>query len=273
MSSTQTPAAALAVLQPGTGSERMKNNGVMRPRTSSGLASPNPTVSRRRDGNGSMRAIRVLLVDDHPIVRKGLASCLARHSHLLVVGEAADGMEALDQARTLLPDVILLDIDLPKLNGLGVAEALRKELPKIKVLILSMYQQPESLPRIFQSGARGYLLKDALPDELVKAIETVADGESCFSPEIARAALNQLVQGKKKVEDLSGLTNREREVLVLIAAGLSNKEIATNLNVGVRTVETHRERTMRKLNIHSVAGLTRFAIAKGLVRLQDAAWR
>ena len=213
--------------------------------------------------------IRVLLVDDHPVVRMGISSCLARHPHLQVVGEAADGLEALAKARELLPDIVLLDIDLPQMSGLVVADVLRKELPNIKVLILSMYQRADYLPRILQSGARGYVLKETSPEELAKAIETVIAGECYFSPEIARLALNQLVQGNGNGPDLAALTNREREVLVLVAEGLSNKEIANNLNVGVRTVETHRERIMRKLAIHSVAGLTRFAIAKGLITLRD----
>ena len=213
--------------------------------------------------------IRVLLVDDHPVVRKGISCCLARHPHLLVVGEAADGLEALAKARELLPDIVLLDIDLPQMSGVAVADVLRKELPKIKVVILSRYQGPQYLSRVLQAGARGYVLKGASPEELAKAIETVIAGECYFSPEVARLALNQLAQGNGAGLDVADLTNREREVLVLVAEGLSNKEIASNLNVGVRTVETHRERIMRKLGIHSVAGLTRFAIAKGLITLRD----
>jgi DNA-binding NarL/FixJ family response regulator len=214
-----------------------------------------------------------MLVDDHPVVRKGISSCLERHNHLLVVGEAAEGNEAVAKARELLPDIVLLDIDLPRLSGLGVAEVLRKDLPNIKVIILSMYQRAEYLPRIIQSGARGYVLKDSPPEELVKAIEMVSAGECCFSPEIARLALSQVVQENGAGPAESELTSREKEVLVQVAGGFCNKEIATNLNVGVRTVETHRERIMRKLSIHSVAGLTRFAVAKGLVTLRDAVVR
>jgi DNA-binding NarL/FixJ family response regulator len=213
--------------------------------------------------------IKILLADDHPIVRKGIIACLARHEHLVIVGEAADGLEAVAKAKQLLPDILLLDIDMPKMNGLAATEVLRKELPQIKVLILSMYQRSEYLLRILQSGARGYVLKGASSEDLLKAIETVNKGETFFSPEIARLALNQFVQGNGDGPDLAQLTNREREVLVLVAEGLSNKEIAENLGVGVRTVETHRERIMRKLGTHSVAGLTRLAIAKGLIPLRD----
>jgi len=209
------------------------------------------------------------VADDHPVVRKGMSSCLARHEHLAIVGEAGEGREAVAKTKALLPDVILLDIDMPGMSGLAVSEVLRKELPQVKVLILSMHQRAEYLLRILQSGARGYVLKDAPTDELVKAIETVYAGESYFSPEIARLALNQFVQGNGEGPDLVTVTMRERQVLALIAEGLSNKEIATQLNVGVRTIETHRERIMRKLNIHSIAGLTRFAIAKGLITLRD----
>jgi two-component system, NarL family, nitrate/nitrite response regulator NarL len=219
-------------------------------------------------GNMKKR-IKVLLADDHPVVRKGIASCLLQHDHLQIIGEAADGREALRKAREMEPDIILMDIDMPHMNGLAVTDLLRKELPKVKVLILSMHSNTDFILRIIQSGARGYVLKDSGTDELLKAIEAINNGEAFFSPEVARAALNQYVKGSGTVNSqVTQLTNREREVLVHIADGLSNKEIANQLGVGVRTVETHRERIMRKLNIHSVAGLTKFAISQGLVSLQ-----
>jgi two-component system, NarL family, nitrate/nitrite response regulator NarL len=214
--------------------------------------------------------IKLLLVDDHPVVRKGISSCLTRHAHLNIVGEAADGQEALRKARELKPDLILMDIDIPQINGLTVTEMLKKELPEIKVLILSMHNSTEYVMRIVQSGARGYVLKEASTEELVRAIETVNGGEAFFSPDVARMALNQFMRGGGKDGTDTHLTSREREVLILISEGLSNKEIASKLGVGVRTVETHRERIMRKLNIHSVAGLTKFAISKGLITLGGA---
>jgi len=214
------------------------------------------------------KRIKLLLVDDHPVVRKGIHSCLARHEHLQIVGEAADGAEALRKARELMPDLVLMDIDMPEKDGLQVTELLRKELPKIKVLILSMHSNTEYVMRIIQSGASGYILKEAPTEELVRAIDIVNGGEAFFSPEVARVALNKYVRGGAE-DPAAQLTNREREVLVQIAEGLSNKEIANKLGVGVRTVETHRERIMRKLNIHSVAGLTKFAISKGLISLNS----
>ena len=213
--------------------------------------------------------IKLLLVDDHPVVRRGIISCLAHQARLMIVGEAADGIEAVRKARELSPDIILMDIDMPHMDGLAVTEVLRKEMPNVKVLILSMYSTTDYVLRIIQSGARGYILKEATPEELLKAIETVDAGESFFSPDIARVALNQFVRGPGEGPTPAQLTNREREVLVQIAEGLSNKEIASHLGVGVRTVETHRERIMRKLNIHSVAGLTKFAISKGLISLRE----
>ncbi len=216
---------------------------------------------------GVKRRIRLLVVDDHPVVRKGISACLGRHSNFEVVGEAGDGEAALSQARELAPDIVLMDLDLPQMDGLVVTEILRREQPRLKVLILSMHSSSESVLRIFKAGARGYVLKGASPEELVRAVETVQAGETFFSPEVARLALNQFVDrvGDRAADEL---TAREREVLMQIADGLSNKEIASRLNMGVRTVETHRERLMRKLNIHSVAGLTKYAIGRGWVTLR-----
>ena len=265
MKTTQPPSALFSAKPPATLPNPSPGGSVQPLQASAKETHPHNTGNAKKMTN----RIRILLVDDHPVVRKGISSCLARHEHLVIVGEAADGLEAVAKAKALMPDIVLPDIDLPQMSGLVVAEVLRKELADTKVLILSVHQRAEFLPHILQSGARGYVLKEASPEELVRAIETVNAGECFFSPEIARLALNQFVQGNGPGPGLAELTNREREVLVVIAEGLSNKDISNKLGIGVRTVETHRERIMRKLAIHSVAGLTRFAIAKGLITLRD----
>jgi two-component system nitrate/nitrite response regulator NarL len=224
------------------------------------VAQPQPAKTKR---------VRILIADDHPVVRRGLGSMLASQEQFEIVGEAGDGHQTLERARTLLPDVILMDIDMPQMSGLAVTELLRQQLPQIKVLILSMHSNPEFVVRILQSGARGYALKDTSPDELVRAITTIHAGDAFFSPDVARLALDQFVRGNTSGPNPSDLTNREREVLIQIAEGRSNKEIANILNVGVRTIETHRERIMKKLDIHSIAGLTRFAVSNGLVTLPE----
>jgi two-component system nitrate/nitrite response regulator NarL len=225
--------------------------------------------SRWQGSSRPKNRIKVLLADDHPIVRHGIGSFLARHPRLEIVGEAADGRQALLKIRALMPDLVLLDVDMPHLSGLAVTEVLRRELPQIKVIILSMQQNPECVVRILQSGAHGYVLKDSPVEEIIRAIEAVYDGHAFFSPEIARLALNQFVQGNGEGPRPQDVTPREREVLIKIAEGYSNKEIASVLGVGVRTVETHRERIMRKLDIHTIAGLTRFCIEKGLTSIRD----
>lgn len=214
------------------------------------------------------RKITVLLADDHPVVRKGLISCLSQKPNIKVVGEAADGMEALEKTRELQPDIAIMDINMPRMNGLEVTEMLRKECPGVKILIVSMYNSREYVLRIIQAGACGCVLKEAPPEELLRAIETVDRGEAFFSPELARIALNQCVGGLAQGAPFLQLSRREREVLTLIAQGQSNKEIANSLDIGVRTIETHRERIMRKLDVHSVAGLTKIAIVNGLVSLE-----
>jgi two-component system nitrate/nitrite response regulator NarL len=220
--------------------------------------------------SAARKKIRVLLVDDHPVVRKGLWSCLGHRDNLKIVGEAADGEEALRQVRELAPDVVLMDINMPRMDGLAVAETLRRDAPNVKVLILSMYSNREYVLRIVRAGAGGYVLKDAPPDDLARAVEAVYRGEAFFSPPVARIALSQ-VSGGDPTGPLAPLTNRERDVLLLVAEGKSNKQVALRLGIGVRTIETHRERIMQKLNIHSVAGLTKFALANGLISLDGEA--
>jgi two-component system, NarL family, nitrate/nitrite response regulator NarL len=207
-------------------------------------------------------------VDDHPVVRKGLQLCLSREDTLRVVGEAGDGDEAVEKTLALAPDVVLMDITMPRVSGLVATETLRREAPNVKVLILSMHNNREYILRIIQAGAHGYVSKEASPDELTQAIQSVHGGETFFSPEIAQAALSQLVSHGSKTDQFAMLTGRERQVLMFIAEGRSNKEIASELRIGVRTIETHRERIMHRLNIHSVAGLTKFAIVNGLVPLE-----
>jgi two-component system nitrate/nitrite response regulator NarL len=162
-----------------------------------------------------------------------------------------------------------MDMSMPEMDGLAVTEALRKQVPQSKVLILSMQSNREAVLRIIKAGARGYVLKDAPTDELVHAIEMVYGGDAYFSGPVAKIALNQYVTDADETRPVAKLSEREREVLALIAEGKSNKEIAVHLGIGVRTTETHRERIMRKLDVHSVAGLTKFAIANGISSLEE----
>ena len=219
--------------------------------------------------SAAKKKIRILIADDHPVVRKGLWSCLSAKSNFKIVGEAADGVDAIQKVKELAPDVVLMDIDMPQKDGLEVTNVLRKESPNVKVLILSMQSNRDTVLRIIKAGARGYVLKDASTDELVRAIEAVNAGEAFFSPSVAQIALNQYLTDADDTKPLAKLSERESEVVALIAEGKSNKEIAMHLGIGVRTIETHRERIMRKLDIHSVAGLTRFAIANGLIAMGE----
>jgi len=236
-----------------------------------GTQQVNGQVTAGENAEVSAKKIKILVADDHPVVRKGLQSCLARQDRLKIVGEASDGDEALKKTRELSPDVVLMDISMPGMNGLAVTEVFRKEHPDVKVLVLSVHNNRDYIFRIIQAGAHGFISKEAPPDELLRAIESVHSGEPFFSPEIAKAALNQLVSSGGKKDPFAQLTRREREVLVLIAEGQSNKEIASRLGIGVRTIETHRERIMRRLDIHSVAGLTKFAIANGMISIEGGA--
>ena len=183
------------------------------------------------------------------------------------MGEAPDGRGALELCRKILPDVVVTDVEMPVMNGAELVATLAREFPSVRVLVLSVYHTPGHVLRMVQAGAAGYMFKEAAPEELVRGIERVASGEPFFSEDVAQIALNQVVRGSSN--GVQSLTVREREVLIRIADGMSNKEIADALGLGVRTVETHRERAMRKLDIHSVAGLTKYALSQGWVNLSD----
>jgi DNA-binding NarL/FixJ family response regulator len=213
-----------------------------------------------------MRApIRVLVADDHTIVRSGIRHVLESEADFEIVGEAGSGTEAISLAANLHPDVVVLDISMPDVSGLEVAARLRRA-GSCRVLILSMHNNAEYVLESVRAGAHGYLLKDTAATELRSAIRTVCRGESYFSPPVA-SRLTAAVRGEHESQraGLDQLTGREREVLLGIARGQTNKEIAAELGISHRTVETHRESLMRKLQIRTVAELTRFAIGSGLM--------
>ncbi len=215
------------------------------------------------------KKIRLLLADDHPIVLDGIKSHLASQPDFEVVADAANGLEAIRKAKLVLPDVVLLDINMPNMNGLEAMGHLRKQVPNARVIVLTMHDSKEYIAQIVRLGARGYLLKDCSPTELVSAIKAVHSGEVYFSPAVSKVLVDEMVDGKRPAEQpvAAPLTEREREVLSLIAEGLLNKQIADRLGIGVRTIETHRERIMRKLDIHTVAGLTKYAISRGMTTM------
>jgi DNA-binding NarL/FixJ family response regulator len=217
--------------------------------------------------------IRVLLVEDHTLVRAGLRSLLQSFGGIQVVAEAGDGRDALRLVETHKPDLVLMDVAMPGLNGLEATTRLRKEFPGIRVLILSMYSNEEYVIQSLRAGAAGYLLKDAATTELDLAIKAIARGETYLSPAVSKVVVSDYVrrvggEGSEVVADPSPyerLTPRQREILQLIAEGNTTKEIAHLLNISAKTVETHRMQLMGQLDIHDVAGLVRYAIRKGLV--------
>jgi len=208
---------------------------------------------------------RVMLVDDHAIVRAGLRALIEGMTWLSVVGEAADGREALSQAEALQPDVILMDITMPVMNGLEVAERLRKSYPSMKVIFLSMHTNAEFVLRALRVGAAGYVIKDAAVPELELAIRSALKGERFLSPRVSSSVIDRFLTPQSGASTpLERLTPRQREILQLIAEGKSNKTIARELDLTVKTIESHRAQMMDRLEIHDAAGLVRFAIRAGL---------
>ncbi len=212
-------------------------------------------------------AIRVLVVDDHALVREGIRRVLGTSGEFEVVAEAGDAEQALRLALQHRPDVVVLDISMPGESGLQAAERLGVQIPGCRILMLSVHDHPEYVLQSVRAGARGYMRKDASPTELRRAIRAIFAGESFFPPAVARqlsAAVREATAREEQSAQLDRLTSREREVLVRIAQGKTNKEIAGELGLSPRTVESYRENLMRKLEIRTVAGLTRFAMEAGL---------
>ena len=213
-----------------------------------------------------MRTIRVLLVDDHHVVRAGLRLLIERLSGFEVVAEAGDGREGLQLAEKLQPQLVLMDIDMPEMGGLNAAAQVAAVAPGARVVMLSVQAGPEYVREALHAGAAGYLPKDTSPAELELALRAVARGEKYLSSAVSKHVIEGYVRpGVVPASPLERLTPRQREVLQLIAEGATTKEIARKLNIGLKTAETHRSQLMQELDIHDIAGLTRFAIRYGLV--------
>ncbi len=222
-----------------------------------------------------MEKIRVLLVDDHTVVRQGLRVLLEAEREITVVAEAETGRQAVQLTKKHLPDVVIMDIAMPMLNGLEATRQIIREVPSAKVLVLSSYSDDEYVHQLTEAGAAGYLLKQTAATDLIKAIREAKKGNAFFSPAISKRLLENyreaFLKGVPIRKRADFLTTREAEVLQLIAEGKPNKQIAGELCISIKTVEKHRQQVMNKLNIHDVAGLTRYAMSKGIIENGAAA--
>ncbi|MHC4758678.1 MAG: response regulator [Planctomycetota bacterium] len=217
-------------------------------------------------------SIKILIADDHKITRQGLRSLLEKENDMEVVAEAEDGRSAVKIVRQLKPDVVIMDVSMPDLNGILACKQILGEFDKVKVIGLSMHSDTLFIAEMLKSGASGYLLKDCAFEELARAIRAVYNGNSYLSPGISGVVIDDYIHrlSKGQVKDKSDvLTERETEILQLLAEGKSTKQIALKLHISVKTVETHRRQIMNKLNIHTVAELTKYAIRKGLTTLES----
>ena len=215
-----------------------------------------------------MGKIRIFLAEDHTIVRKGIRTLLESEENIEVVGEAADGREVLKKIEGLNPDVVLMDISMPQLNGLEATRQLKKAMPDVKVLVLTVHLNEEYIYHALRAGASGYLVKHVDVTELITAVNAVYRGESYLSPSVSKKVIDEYIRKAEEnmgEDSLDYLTSREREVLQLIAEGHTNKEIGDLLSISVKTVEAHRANLMGKLDLHSTAELTRYAIRKGVI--------
>ena len=216
-----------------------------------------------------MPSLRILLADDHTLVRQGIRKVLEERSDWEVVAEAGDGREAVRQAEALKPDVAIVDVAMPLLNGIETTRQIVKRSPSTRILVLTMHADEAYVNQILKAGATGYLLKDSADVDLLKAVSAVSKGKSFFSPSVARVMLNDYVRelADKGITDrYDSLSEREREVFQLIAEGKANKEIAALLSISSSTVETHRARIMEKLDLHSAAEIVLYAVRRGVIR-------
>lgn len=227
----------------------------------------------------AIKTITVLLADDHTVVRQGIRSLLSAEPDIEVVGEAANGRQAVQMARQLRPDIVVMDIAMPQLNGLEATRQIVGEGIPTRLLILSSYADDEYVHQLTEAGASGYLIKQTAANDLIKAVREVAKGNAYFSPSILKRLLEfyreSYVTGRPRRQQSEFLTSREQEVLQLVAEGHVNKQIASVLGISIKTIEKHRQQLMDKLNVHDIAGLTRYAISHGVVecmaRIKDAA--
>ena len=214
------------------------------------------------------RPIRILLADDHAILRDGIRALLSDETDLNVVGEAENGRQALEQARALRPDIVIMDIGMPLLSGLEATTQIRRDVPEARVLILTMHQNEEYLAHVLAAGASGYVLKDVAGRELVSAIRRVAGGEAFFSPSMTKTLTSlylHSLEAERTHDPYDDLTIREREVLQLVAEGFTNHQIAEMLKLSIKTVKTHRLHLMQKLDLHDRTELVKYAFQKGII--------
>ena len=215
-----------------------------------------------------MKKLRILLADDHIVMRTGLRALVERQPNLEVVGESENGRETVELAASLGPDVVVMDVGMPVLNGIEATQMIVTQCPTIAVVILSMHADESYVMRALKAGARGYLLKDSAAADLIGAIQAISQGKSFFSPKVSRVLAEDYVRVLKQkgaVDTYDLLTSREREILQLLAEGKANKEVATALNISPYTVETHRGHILQKLNLHNSAELVLYAVRKGII--------
>ena len=213
-------------------------------------------------------AVRILLVDDHDVVRSGVRAILGAQPEWEICAEAANGREAVEQAKKLKPDVVIMDISMPELNGIGATRHIMRELPKTEVLILTMYESERLVREVLDAGARGYVLKSDAMRDLVSAVDLLTQHKPAFTSKVSEMMLRGYLNGAApKCAHDSRLSAREQEIVQLLAEGKSNKEVALALSISVKTAETHRTNLMRKLDLHSVADLTLYAVRNGIVQI------